>query len=396
MLWTDVELPPQIPLDVHLRLQRESVTRRPHDPARHAKLGELLLQLAMYNDAAAALEQAEALCPGDFRHFAMLAKCYVRLDRPEAALQACERGSMRQDCAEIQTVRGTALRALGRHTEARAAFLGALALSPDAFEAAESLLSPLAADPDGAQLLELCEQFPLAYANSTLVRGYSAIAFSRAGRVGEARRLVDLQNHPARVAFEPPAEFGGIERFNALLAEEILRSAGLRYTSAYKFYRAEHLAIAGARAFPALAKFLRAAIEGYIAEFPQRGLDVILPPPPRKGFLVSAGNVVRAAEGHQAHLHKYAYISGVYHVSAPPEAARADDRAGALVLGSLDGLADGHVPCWGTRYIEPVPGVATILPSHIFHSVVPTRSEQARIAVPFDLCAATNTEDARA
>ena len=278
--------------------------------------------------------------------------------------------------AEILTVRGLALRALGRETESRAAFLNALAFSPDAFEAAERLLSPLASDPDGGdRLLALCEEFPSSYSNSTIVRGYRAIALSRVGRVDEARILVDLETYPARTTFEPPAEFGGIERFNALLADEILRNPGLRHTSSYGFRRTEQLAILGAQAFPVLAKFLRSAIEDYIAEFARRGLDVILPPPPREGFLDSAGNVVRAEEGHRTHLHKYAYISGVYHVSVPPD-------AGALVLG----LFDGYVPCWGRRDIKPVPGMATLIPSHIFHSVVPTQSLQPQIAIPFDLC----------
>jgi hypothetical protein len=279
--------------------------------------------------------------------------------------------------AELHAVRGIALRALGRDTEARAAFLEALALSPNAFEAAECLLSPLASDPDGGRLLALCEEFPPTYASSTDVRGYRAIALSRVGRIDEARTLVDLERYPMRSTFEPPVDFGDIERFNALLANEILRNPGLRHTSEYGFYRTEQLAILGARAFPVLAKFLRSTIEAYITEFAHRGLDLILPPPPREGFLNSAGNVVRAEEGHRAHLHKYAYVSGVYHVSAPPD-------AGALVLGPVD----GYVPCWGTRNIRPVQGVATLFPSDIFHSVGPTRSEQPRIAIPFDLCAA--------
>ena len=104
-------------------------------------------------------------------------------------------------------------------------------------------------------------------------------------------------------------------------------------------------------------------------------LDAILPPPPREGILDSAGNVVRAEEGHRAHLHKYAYVSGVYHVSMPSD-------AGALVLG----LFDGYVPCWGRRDIKPIPGMATLIPSHIFHSVMPSQSNQPRIAIPFDLC----------
>jgi hypothetical protein len=189
----------------------------------------------------------------------------------------------------------------------------------------------------------------------------------------------------AQITFKPPDEFGGIERFNELLAEEILRNPGLQYTDSYGFYRSEQLNIEGARAFPALAKFLQAAIENFIAEFPRRGLDLIMPPVPPEGFLKSAGNVVRGEENHRAHLHKFAYVSGVYHVSVPRDGAGADDRAGALVLGGCDDFTGGYVPCWGRRDIKPVPGVATLFPSHIFHSVVPTRSEQPRIAVPFDL-----------
>jgi tetratricopeptide (TPR) repeat protein len=392
MLWTDLESPPQIPLDIQLRFQPESVARCPHDAARHAKLGNVLMALAKYADAAAAFERAEALGPSDFRQFDRLARCYIGLKQPDAALEVCERGNeVMPNCAELHAVRGIALGALGRETEARAAFLEALALSRDAFEAAECLLFPLAADPDGGdRLLALCEEFPPTYANSTVVRGYRAIALSRVGRVDEARSLVDLERHPTRVTFEPPAEFGGIERFNALLADEILRNPGLRrHTSDYGFYRTEQLAILGARAFPVLAKFLRSTIENYIAEFADRGLDVILPPPPREGFLYSAGNIVRAEEDHSAHLHKYAYISGVYHVSVPPdEAAQAHNRAGAMVLGPFA----GYVPCWGSRDIQPIPGVATLLPSHIFHSVAPTHSEQPRIAIPFDLCVGTRLE----
>ena len=141
----------------------------------------------------------------------------------------------------------------------------------------------------------------------------------------------------------------------------------------------------GARAFPALATFLQGAIESFIAEFPRRGLDSILPPVPRQGFLRTAGNVVRAAESHRSHIHKFAYVSGVYHVTVPPSPSSAAGRAGALVVGSCDDVTGGYFPCWGHRDIRPVAGVATLFPSHMFHSVVPTRTEQPRIAVPFDL-----------
>jgi tetratricopeptide (TPR) repeat protein len=389
MRWIDIESSPQIPLNIQLRFQAESVARRPHEAARHAVLGNILMALKEHADAAAAFERAKALDPNNFRQFDRLARCYIKLKRPDAAFEVCEHGhEVLPNCAELRVTRGSALRALGRAMEAHEAFLEALDLSPDAFAAAEFLLSPLVSDPDGGRILALCEEFPPIYANSTVVRGYRAIALSRLGRLDEPRVLVDLERYPARIAFEPPQEFGGIERFNALLADEILNNPGLRHTSEYGFYRTEQLDIRGARAFRVLSKFLRSIIETYIAEFAHHGLDVILPPPPTEGFLYSAGNVVRVEEDHRAHLHKFAYVSGVYHVSVPPDVTRACDRTGALVLGPFGSSTEAHAPCWGRRDIKPVPSVATLFPSHIFHSVVPTRSEQPRISIPFDICVA--------
>lgn len=394
MQWTDIGTPPKVPLDVFLSLQRESVTRRPRDVARRTQLGEVLMQLGMYRDAAAEFEKAEEFGASGFCHFGALARCHLLLDRPDTALQVCERwNEVMPNCSELYDLRGLALLKLGRPTQAKDAFLNAVMLSNSAFAAVEALLLPLASDPDGTRLLTLCDQLPSVYASSTVVRGYRAIALSRVGRTDEARTLVDLDRWVARIRFEPAREFGGVAAFNALLADEILRNPGLRYKRNYGFHRTEHLNISGARAFPVLAQFLRGAIEKYVAEFPQRSLDTILPNPPREGFLASGGNVVQGAEGHHAHLHKLGYVSGVYHVSVPQEVAQGDDRAGALVLGSCAGITGAYIPCWEPRDIKPVAGVATIFPSHIFHSVVPTRSERPRIAVAFDLCGSATPED---
>jgi hypothetical protein len=388
MEWRDIE-PRKIPPDIRLRFLKESVSHRPHDGERHAELGLSLWELVMDGDAVAAFERAESISSGNFRDFARFAMCYCRLGRPDAALQVCDRGKeVLPDRSDIHTVRGMALRMLGRHADAREAFLRAVALSPDAFEAVECLFLALAADRDGAGLLSLSEELPSAYTNSTVVRGYRAIGLSLAGRRDEARSLVDLERYPLRVGFEPPAEFGSIEQFNAQLTEEILNNPGVYRVSVLEYRRTDHLAIMGARAFPVLAKFLRDAIERYLAEFARRGLDAVLPAPPRAGILCAAGNIVRGGEVHRVHLHKFGYVSGVYHVAVPPAETSADDQAGALVLGSCDGIIDDYIPCWGRRDIRPIPGVATLFPSHIFHTVNPTRSEHLRIAVPFDLCIA--------
>jgi hypothetical protein len=276
------------------------------------------------------------------------------------------------------------MRPWARKAEAREAYRRAVATTDYAYTAAESLLLPLLSDPDGTHLLAACEELPAAYANCTVVRGFRAIALSRLGRTEEAKMLVDLDRYVGQFSFEPPVEFGGIERFNALLATEILLNPTLHYIEAYGFHRAEHLDVKEARAFPVLAKFLQTTIENFIAEFPRRGLDAILPPAPMEGYLKTAGNVVRGKESHHSHLHKFAYVSGVYHVTVPTQDG-AEARGGSLVIGACDDFTGGYAPCWGSRDIRPKPGVATLLPSHIFHSVVPTNSTQPRIAVPFDL-----------
>jgi len=356
------------------------------DAGQLARLGETLLRHEKCNEAATAFEGAEQLSPGEFRNFVSFAHCYLSLGRPEAALRVCERGGhVMPDSSDLHLLRGDALELLNRGAEARDAFEKAVATSDHAFTAAERLLSPLASDSSGARLLALCDELPPAYANCTVVRGFRAIGLSQVGRIGEANQLVDLDKHVTQIAFRPPTEFGSVEHFNELLAEEIISNPGLRYSMAYGFHRAENLDFKGARIFPVLAQFLRAAIMGFIAEFPRRGLDLILPPAPPQGFLRSAGNVVRYAERHHAHLHKFAYVSGVYHVLAPRSAKKANDQAGALVLGSCDDFTGGDGACWGRRNIRPEPGVATLFPSHIFHSVVPTHDEKPRIAVPFDL-----------
>ena len=73
------------------RVLREAVAAHPASPAVHRQLGEVLLKLRLYEDAATAFEQALALAPGEFGAWVGLA-CAVRAaGRPAEAAEAFTR-----------------------------------------------------------------------------------------------------------------------------------------------------------------------------------------------------------------------------------------------------------------------------------------------------------------
>jgi Putative 2OG-Fe(II) oxygenase len=121
-----------------------------------------------------------------------------------------------------------------------------------------------------------------------------------------------------------------------------------------------------------------------------RGLDAVMPPPPKEGHLYESSTVLSGPGHNGEHIHGNAYVSSVYHVLVPDSVSSADDSRGALALGLCASYTGGYTPCWGARYIKPVAGSLVIFPSHIFHDVVPSRTPMPRIAVAADLQPAAN------
>ena len=222
MLWTDIELPPRIPLDVQLRFQRESVARRPHDAARHVKLGNILMALENYPDAVAAFVQAERLLPvtsanstnsPDATSGSIGLTPHSRFAGAGMRLCRITRNSVL--CAESCCVRSGEKRKHARHSWKRFPSVPMLSKLWNVFYRRWPRIPMMAIGywRFAGSFPRLCQLYRRG--------GYRGIALSRVGRLDEARSLVDLERYPARVTFEPPAEFGGIERFNSLLANEI-------------------------------------------------------------------------------------------------------------------------------------------------------------------------------
>src|ERR1700677_2931025 len=384
MRWLKPEVNFTTPPTIAISLLGKAIEKDPNKPALHARLAEAFMQCRRFSDAADAYEIAARQAVGAFLAWPKLAMCYLELDRPEDALDACRRGESREPSASIQFQRGRALRKLGRLSEAQDAFLSAIRINTH-LHALKWLLKPLAQQSDGRELLDFCDALPRSYQGDPLVRANRAIALSRLGRTEEALQIVDLDRHVARIPFVLPAQFAGIEHFNRQLADDILadRPPGTPDDKDFDINYAPRLH--QSEALLLLREFIKSAIEIYLDEFHERKLDAVMPPPPAAGTLFTSSVVLRAGGRNGEHVHPGGYVSAVYHVLVPDSVTQASDNRGSLVLGRCDGYTGGYVPCWGSRYLKPIAGSLVIFPSHIYHDVVPSRTRAPRISVAADL-----------
>ena len=285
MRWIEPEAEVSVPPGAQISLLRQAIEKQPNNPALHLRLGAALARCGRLGEAVDAYETAARQAPDAFVAGPKLAKCYVELDRPEAALDACHRGEARGPSAELYFQKGRALLKLQRPADARDAFRSAVKSNGTHIPALRALLAPMAREPDGAGLLDVCDALPQASKDTALVRAHRAIALSRVGRIAEALQIVDLDRHVARVPFDPPTHFGAIDQFNRHLADDILAdrapakpaSEGFDYNPAPQFRRSER--------FLALREFIKLAIDNFLDEACGRGLGAVMPPPPKEGHL---------------------------------------------------------------------------------------------------------------
>jgi tetratricopeptide (TPR) repeat protein len=360
---------------------RGAIEARPGDPQLHAALGAALLDLRRFGEAAEAYEAAARIDPADFADWRPLAICLLGARRAADALELCDRRWPGPEGAGWHHSRGRALARLGRIAEARAEYARAIELGDPALVSLRAMLQSIAREGDGVPLLDFCESVDARYRDTAAIRAYRAAALSMTGRTGEARALIDLDSCVVRVPFDPPPEFGGIAAFNRALAEAILQELP---PSPRPDDPDMNYAVAARDSTPlaALRSFIRAAVADYVARLDQLGLAGAMPPPPEHARLTCGAVVLRRDGRNKQHVHTTGYVSTVYHVRAPA----LDGNRGALALGPCDELTGGHRGCWGERYLDPRAGWLTIIPSHVFHDVVPTGSDTPRISVISDLC----------
>lgn len=383
MRWIDRGLRPSAAAARKALMLREAAARAPGNAGLLARLADALRGQHEFSEARIAYERALRLEPGDQASMAGLAECLRSLQLPQDVLDLAARPAWRSG-PDRDYECGCALMALGKIAEGRIHLARAVEAEFPRIRALRMMLESLAGERDGAALLAYCDALDLRQRETALVRGYRAVALSMSGRHEDARRLVDLENYVVRAKFDPPEEFCGLDAFNRELAAEILkdRPVGAANRDTVINYQPS---LAQSGAVRALRQFIREQLASYVSRLDELGLRDVMPLPPERASIHFATVVLCRDGRNRQHLHPGAYVSTVYHVQVPELDDSAGDHRGDLVLGPCAGLAGGHRACWGERYIPAEAGWLTLFPSHIFHDVVPTGSDQPRISAVADL-----------
>lgn len=105
-----------------------------------------------------------------------------------------------------------------------------------------------------------------------------------------------------------------------------------------------------------------------------------------KYYRLNAWGVVMEDQGHQAsHIHRDAWLSGVYYVKVP-DSVHADDHdhAGWIEFGTPHDFPKRKTVS-DTQLVMPSAGKSIFFPSFFYHRTIPLKSSETRISIAFDV-----------
>ncbi len=222
-----------------------------------------------------------------------------------------------------------------------------------------------------------------------------AIAESVLGNADEVARLIDCGAFLRSTALAAPPGFEG-EDFHAMLAAEIrrgLKQHRLPWGAIKAAARNSRVMESALPACRAITGAIRTEVERYIAQLPTE-LDHPFAAARPAAFVMTGWSVlIDGKSRHIAHTHPRAWLSGVYYVVRPAASRAPGTHNGWLRVGAPTSAS--APPGWEERWIEPEPGTLVLMPGYFYHETTPTRSDEERLCIAFDVMPPDLAPDAR-
>ena len=284
--------------------------------------------------------------------------------------------------------RGNALQLLERMDEAREAYKHALAVDADHAGTQINLQRVLVRLGRWEEVAELANRTLAQRPGQAGTLAHLSLALRELGRSEEHAALVDFDRLiQTRVFTAGPAE-EPIGELNEALAASSRVHPSLQWEPSQNTTRLGHqtgnLMADGKEPFASLAELIRTAVADYGAE--ADGIAAaFIEARPAKWKLVAWATIL-GSQGHQsAHIHRDAWLSGVYYVRLPESiGATPESDAGWLSFGEPQPHPTLRAD-YPTRTLKPEEGTMVLFPSYFYHRTVPFEASSDRISIAFDV-----------
>ncbi|NQV99505.1 MAG: tetratricopeptide repeat protein [Rhodospirillales bacterium] len=314
------------------------------------------------------------------------------LGKQKPAIRALSRAiDIEPDHADAHFNLGNALRQSGHIDTAITHYNKTLEISPDHSAAATNLASAHLETNNPSAALSAGQLALQADPGNRDAISFCAIAAVEAGDPGRAAELLNPQLLVRPRQFSSGDGIGDLDAFNAALAAHVLAHPTLAREPHNKATRngqqTDNLALGERGPVAQLQAMIGTALDDYLQVI---GGGNTHPYPPLIPPLsqIDIWGTVLGAQGHQtAHMHRAAWVSGVYYVKLPDVmSAGGDDHAGWIEFCRPPDQFNCQT-AHPVHLIEPKEGLLVLFPSFMYHRTIPFDSEQTRISIAFDLLA---------
>ena len=356
----------------------------------HFNLGAVLTQMGRFEAALDSLDAALALDPEHAKAYASKGYILRIQGRVEDAVAMYGRAfSLSPDDPALLGDLGLALRDSGRFQEAASAFDRALSIDPDYAEAISNYCDTLLRMDAPRDAVAICDDYLSRHPYHASVLAAKSVALNEVGDKAAVAKLVDLDRFIAPTQHDGAPGFPSMDDFNDALAGHILAHPSLVVAPTSNATQlgkhSGELLVAPKGPIAAFETLIRRAVKEYsnrLRAAPDRNHPVVANIPDR--WSLNIWSIVLEGEGYQLpHIHRAAWMSGVYYVRVP-DIVQDGSRAGWIEFGrpgaEYHGAAEPE-----TRAFQPAPGLMVLFPSYMFHETIPFVSTQTRISIAFDI-----------
>lgn len=354
--------------------------------------GEIRVIQGRQEDGLALLEKAAALCPDDAHVLTLYGRVLDSLDRSQDAIAPLSRAMEKGGADAAFALAEAQYKSMNYHAAAKA-YRRTLQMSPAHRAANNNLLMALTGARDYGGVVDQADKVLAGNGWHVNALAFKCIALAELGRRDEEKQLADLDRLVESREIETPAGFADVEQFNRALAGYLAKEASLKRSPPQHATRAgwhsgdlTHCADPAVSALnqllirEATRRMARAKAGGGTHPFDRHIPD---------GFVLNSWVVIMEGSGHQIpHVHRDAWLSGVYYIDLPDD-VEADDESlqGWLRFGPSKESWHTGKSSPAVKLVCPKPGMVVTFPSFFWHETVPLRANTKgrRISYAFDI-----------